>query len=216
LIAFLNTSINASASSFLIAFFNMSTHSSFAFQSYHSFSVEYHYESYRFTSQSFVFSFSSQSQSQSQLLTFVFSSIIQSSNIDSTLMNTLSAKIVDLKKKMKNSSSIIQSSFINSTFAKTLIVKINDLKNKLKNVSSNQIVKLKKKLLEIENKINVLKNALNECVNRMNNATFNIMTISMNSTFRQNNDTSEFDLNLYINDIIVWLSRDFVWWLIVK
>ncbi len=67
---------------------------------------------------------------------------------------------------------------------KTLIVKINDLKNKLKNVSSNQIVKLKKRLLKIENKINVLKNALNECVNRMNNATFNIMTISTKSTFR--------------------------------
>jgi outer membrane murein-binding lipoprotein Lpp len=52
-------------------------------------------------------------------------------------MNTLSAKIVDLKKKMKNLSSIIQSSFIDSTFVKTLIVKINDLENKLKNVSSN-------------------------------------------------------------------------------
>jgi seryl-tRNA synthetase len=149
-------------------------------------------------------------------LTFVSSSIIQSSIIDSILMNTLTAKIVDLKKKMKNSSSIIQSSFIDSTFVKTLIVKINDLKNKLKNVSSNQIVKLKKRLLKIENKINVLKNALNECVNRMNNATFNIMTISTKSIFRQNNDTNEFDLNSYLNEIVVWLNRDFVWWLIVK
>jgi hypothetical protein len=52
-------------------------------------------------------------------------------------MNTLFAKIVDLKKKMKNSSSIIQSSFIDSILVKTLIIKINDLENKLKNVSSN-------------------------------------------------------------------------------
>jgi hypothetical protein len=131
-------------------------------------------------------------------------------------MNTLTVKIVDLKKKMKNSSLIIQSSFIDSIFVKTLIVRINDLENKLKNVSSNQIVKLKKRLLEIENKINVLKDALNECVNRMNNATFNIMTTSTKSIFRQNNDTNEFDLNSYINEIVVWLSRDFVWWLIVK
>jgi hypothetical protein len=149
-------------------------------------------------------------------LTLVSSSIIQSSNIDSILMNTLSAKIVDLKKKMKNSSSIIQSSFIDSTFVKTLIVKINDLENKLKNVSSNQIIKLKKRLLKIENRINVLKDALNECVNRMNSATFNTMTTSTKSTSRQNNETNEFDLNSYINEIVVWLSRNFVWWLIVK
>jgi hypothetical protein len=118
-------------------------------------------------------------------------------------MNTLSAKIVDLKKKMKNSSSIIQSSFIDSIFMKTLIVRINDLKNKLKNVSSNQIIKLKKRLLKIENRINVLKDALNECVNRMNNATFNIMTTSTKSTSRQNNEINEFDLNSYINEIVV-------------
>ncbi len=149
-------------------------------------------------------------------MTLASSSIIQSSNIDFILMNTLSAKIVNLKKKMKNSSLFIQSSFIDSTFVKTLIVKINDLENKLKNISSNQIVKLKRRQLKIENKINVLKNALNECVNRMNNAAFNTMTISTKSTFRQNNDTSEFDVNLYINEIVVWLNRNFVWWLIVK